>query len=155
MTMQRHDLPNDERLLALLADRTTDGLSTAEATELRKAFGNAENDALDVTAASFVAELAWARTFLPHASLDAVLASGRGQGVEPGSVVLLGPRGPVVPVRGPDECVRHKALDLLGDLALAGVPLLGRFEVVRGTHALHHALVRAVTAPEQRRPRSG
>jgi UDP-3-O-[3-hydroxymyristoyl] N-acetylglucosamine deacetylase len=111
--------------------------------------------ALDVTPQSFVDELAWARTFLPHASLDAVLASGRGQGVEPGSVVLLGPRGPVVPVRGPDECVRHKALDLLGDLALAGVPLRGRFEVVRGTHALHHALVRAITGPARPRPRSG
>ncbi|MEZ4320070.1 MAG: UDP-3-O-acyl-N-acetylglucosamine deacetylase [Myxococcota bacterium] len=100
--------------------------------------------ALAVDPGSFRRELAWARTFLPHAMLDAVVAAGRGRGAEPGSVVLLGARGPLVPVRGPDECVRHKALDLLGDLALAGLPLRGRFEVVRGTHALHHALVRAV-----------
>ncbi|MCB9673683.1 MAG: UDP-3-O-acyl-N-acetylglucosamine deacetylase [Alphaproteobacteria bacterium] len=99
---------------------------------------------LAVTPASFRAELAWARTFLPHADLDAVQAAGRGRGAGPGSVVLLGARGPLVPLRGPDEPIRHKALDLLGDLALVGAPLRGRFEVTRGTHALHHALVREV-----------
>lgn len=111
---------------------------------------------LRVTPEAFRRELAWARTFLPHASLDAVLAAGRGRGAGPGSVVLLGARGPLVPVRSADECVRHKALDLLGDLALLGGPVRGRFEVTRGTHALHHALVRAVSASESPAPsRSG
>ena len=111
---------------------------------------------LDLTPASFRDELAWARTFLPHAALDAVLASGRGQGVDPGSVVVLGPRGPLVPVRGAQECARHKALDLLGDLALAGAPIRGRFHVERGTHALHQALVRRLLKePAPPPPRSG
>jgi len=92
----------------------------------------------------FHEELCWARTFLPHRMLGAVHAAGRGRGAKPGSVVVLGERGPLVPVRSADECVRHKALDLLGDLALFGAPVRGRFELVRGTHALHQALVREV-----------
>ncbi len=112
--------------------------------------------ALEVTPAAFREQLAWARTFLPHTTLDAVLDAGLGRGVDPGAVVVLGARGPLVPVRSADECVRHKALDLLGDLALVGAPVLGRFEVERGTHALHQALVRAVIeAPGPPPPRSG
>jgi hypothetical protein len=57
MTMQRHDLPNDERLQALLADRATDGLSNAEANELRDQLGAADTDALDTTASAL--QLHW------------------------------------------------------------------------------------------------
>ena len=57
MTMQRHDLPNDERLQALLADRATDGLSSAEATELHARLGAADTDALEATAAAL--QLHW------------------------------------------------------------------------------------------------
>ncbi len=38
-----------------------------------------------------------------------------------------------------DECVRHKLLDVVGDLALAGLPLLGAYRSVRGGHKLNHA----------------
>ncbi len=41
----------------------------------------------------------------------------------------------------PDECCRHKALDLIGDLALIGRPLLGRVVAEKGGHAMHVALV--------------
>ncbi|MCB9668548.1 MAG: UDP-3-O-acyl-N-acetylglucosamine deacetylase [Alphaproteobacteria bacterium] len=91
-----------------------------------------------------------ARTFLLHAQLDAVLAAGQGQGVRPGGVVVWGPRGSLVPLRSPDEPARHKALDLLGDLALVGCPVRGRFTVDRGSHALHVALVRAFAPPRSR-----
>jgi UDP-3-O-[3-hydroxymyristoyl] N-acetylglucosamine deacetylase len=97
---------------------------------------------LVVTPESFVRELCWARTFVPHASLPEQVASGRGRGAGPGDVVVWGPRGPLVPVRSADEPVRHKALDALGDLALAS-PLFARFEVERGSHALHLAALRA------------
>lgn len=97
---------------------------------------------IDVTPESFVRELCWARTFLPHDDLAAARAAGRGAGATPGTVVVWGRRGPLVPVRSPDEPVRHKALDLLGDLALAG-PVRGRIVVERGTHALHQALLAA------------
>lgn len=45
-----------------------------------------------------------------------------------------------------DECVRHKILDFVGDLALAGMPLVGHFEVYRAGHALHHSLLRQLFA---------
>jgi UDP-3-O-[3-hydroxymyristoyl] N-acetylglucosamine deacetylase len=52
-------------------------------------------------------------------------------------------RGPMNPggLRAPDECCRHKALDLIGDLALLGRPLLGHVIAERAGHAMHAALV--------------
>jgi UDP-3-O-[3-hydroxymyristoyl] N-acetylglucosamine deacetylase len=50
---------------------------------------------------------------------------------------VLNPEG----LRFPDECCRHKALDLIGDLALIGRPLLGHVVAERAGHAMHAALV--------------
>jgi UDP-3-O-[3-hydroxymyristoyl] N-acetylglucosamine deacetylase len=47
-------------------------------------------------------------------------------------------------LRRPDDFVRHKALDALGDLALAGYPILGRYEASCAGHALNNQLVRAL-----------
>ena len=60
---------------------------------------------------------------------------------EQNAIVLTddGIRNP--PLRFPDEFVRHKVLDLIGDLALLGHPLLGRVEADRAGHAMHTALV--------------
>ncbi len=49
-------------------------------------------------------------------------------------------------MRFADEFVRHKILDAVGDLALAGAPLLARFEGVRSGHALNNRLLRALFA---------
>ena len=49
-------------------------------------------------------------------------------------------------LRFPDEFVRHKTLDLMGDLALLGVPLQGHVKVMRGGHALHQALLAEIRA---------
>ena len=49
-------------------------------------------------------------------------------------------------LRRPEEMVRHKALDALGDLYLLGAPLIGRFEGLYSGHAVNNALVRAVLA---------
>ena len=50
------------------------------------------------------------------------------------------------PLRFPDEVGRHKALDLIGDLALAGLPLLGRVEAHKAGHSLHTQLVSRLLA---------
>jgi UDP-3-O-[3-hydroxymyristoyl] N-acetylglucosamine deacetylase len=55
---------------------------------------------------------------------------------------VLNPDG----LRFPDEFVRHKALDAIGDLALAGAPLLGAYRSVRGGHKLNHAVLSALMA---------
>jgi UDP-3-O-[3-hydroxymyristoyl] N-acetylglucosamine deacetylase len=49
-------------------------------------------------------------------------------------------------LRYADECARHKVLDVVGDLALAGLPLLGAFRSVRGGHKLNHAVLTALLA---------
>jgi UDP-3-O-[3-hydroxymyristoyl] N-acetylglucosamine deacetylase len=55
---------------------------------------------------------------------------------------VLNPEG----LRFPDEFARHKALDALGDLTLAGAPLLGTYRSVRGGHRLNHAVLSALMA---------
>src|SRR5437660_10885051 len=54
------------------------------------------------------------------------------------------------PLRFPDEFGRHKALDLIGDLALAGLPLLARVEAHKAGHALHTQLVSRLLADPSR-----
>jgi len=55
---------------------------------------------------------------------------------------LLNPEG----LRFADECARHKVLDVVGDLALAGLPLLAAYRSVRGGHKLNHAVLTALMA---------
>ena len=55
---------------------------------------------------------------------------------------ILNPEG----LRRPDEFVRHKALDAIGDLYVLGAPILGRFEGVKAGHTINNALVRALLA---------
>src|SRR6202008_1211039 len=55
---------------------------------------------------------------------------------------LLNPEG----LRYADECVRHKVLDAIGDLALAGRPLLGAYRSYRGGHKLNYAVLSALLA---------
>jgi UDP-3-O-[3-hydroxymyristoyl] N-acetylglucosamine deacetylase len=105
---------------------------------------------LDLTLdeAVFRRELADARTFGFLHEVDALRAMGlaRGGSLENAIVIdqgaVLNPEG----LRRPDEFVRHKMLDAIGDLYLLGGPILGRFESCCGGHALNNALARAVAA---------
>jgi UDP-3-O-[3-hydroxymyristoyl] N-acetylglucosamine deacetylase len=55
---------------------------------------------------------------------------------------VLNPEG----LRYPDEFVRHKVLDAVGDLALAGLPLIAAYKTIRGGHKLNHAVLSALMA---------
>ncbi len=101
---------------------------------------------LAVDPARFVAELAPARTFGFLAEVEALKARGLARGGSLENAVVVGPDRVLNPegLRFPDEFVRHKALDLVGDLALLGLPLRGRVSVSRGGHQLHTRLVRAL-----------
>ena len=60
-------------------------------------------------------------------------------------MLVIGPKGPIDNAyRFPDEPARHKLLDLIGDLALVGRPLVARVHAVRSGHALNHAAARAL-----------
>lgn len=88
--------------------------------------------------------IAPARTFVLFADLGPLQDSGRGKGLLPRDVLVLGPRGALVPQRLEREWARHKLLDLLGDLALLGCPVRGAFHIERGSHLLHLELLRAL-----------
>lgn len=94
-------------------------------------------------------ELLRARTFGFAADEARLRADGLAAGVQDGNVIVFDGEGPCVPLREPDEPVRHKALDALGDMYLLGRPFAGTLRVNRGSHALHHRLVkRSLASPE-------
>lgn len=100
---------------------------------------------------AFVREIARARTFGFLEDVDRMRAAGLALGGSlDNAVVIDGDRvlnegG----LRYPDEFVRHKILDAVGDLYLAGAPVLGRFEGVQSGHALNNALLRRLFADPQ------
>ena len=104
--------------------------------------------ALDIKAETFRRDIARARTFGFLRDVASLWNAGYalGASLENTLVVsdnrILNPEGP----RFPDEFVRHKVLDAVGDLALAGAPLLGTYRSVRGVHKLNHALLCALMA---------
>ncbi|WP_073252631.1 UDP-3-O-acyl-N-acetylglucosamine deacetylase [Shimia gijangensis] len=103
-----------------------------------------QDKSLTMANGSFVRELCDSRTFCRKSDVDAMHASGLALGgtLENAVVVdgddILSPGG----LRHNDEAVRHKMLDALGDLYLAGAPILGKYTGVRAGHALTNALLR-------------
>ncbi len=101
---------------------------------------------LEVTPERYASEIAPARTFGFAADLDQLRDMGliRGASLENAVCfngnVVMNPGG----LRFTDECCRHKALDLIGDLALIGRPLLGHVIAERAGHAMHVALVNRI-----------
>jgi UDP-3-O-[3-hydroxymyristoyl] N-acetylglucosamine deacetylase len=99
---------------------------------------------------SFRTELACSRTFTMAHEVDALREAGLAQGgsldnaIVVDGATVLNPTG----LRRPDEFVRHKMLDAVGDLSLAGAELCGRFVAHRTGHALNNRLLRALFADD-------
>jgi len=103
---------------------------------------------------NFEANLAPARTFVLENEAQELRAAGLGSHLSYEDVLVFGPDGPIEnKLRFSDECVRHKILDLLGDLTLLGRPLVGRIFARKSGHALNHALVRALKDQDAERGR--
>jgi UDP-3-O-[3-hydroxymyristoyl] N-acetylglucosamine deacetylase len=104
--------------------------------------------ALDLSPERFRREIARARTFGLMCDQARLWGAGYARGASFENTVvfdderLLNPEG----LRYADECVRHKVLDVVGDLALAGLPLLGAYRSVRGGHKLNNAVLTALLA---------
>ena len=121
--------------------------------------------AMDVEPDTFRRDLARARTFGFMRDVSKLWSAGYALGASLDNTVVvaedrvLNAEG----IRFPDEFVRHKAVDAIGDLALAGAPIIGAYRSVRGGHKLNHAVLSALMAdrsawayvemPESRRPR--
>jgi UDP-3-O-[3-hydroxymyristoyl] N-acetylglucosamine deacetylase len=112
-------------------------------------FHDRPNDAeLDFAETPFVKEVARARTFGFTHEVEAMRQAGLGRGGSLDNVIViddfhvLNPDG----LRSEDEFVKHKALDAVGDLYMAGHPIIGAFTGVKSGHAMNNQLVRAMLA---------
>lgn len=105
---------------------------------------------LPLTASSFKEEVSRARTFGFEREVAAMHAAGLGKGGTLDNAVVIANDGEKVlnegGLRYEDEFVRHKTLDAVGDLALAGAPIIGHFHGVRSGHAINNRLLRALFA---------
>ncbi len=101
-----------------------------------------------LTPESFAADLASARTFTMASEIESLKKAGLAKGGSLANAIVvedtqvMNPEG----LRWQDEFVRHKLLDVVGDLALAGGPLIGRFIGNRTGHTLNNKLLRALFA---------
>ena len=107
-----------------------------------------QEKSLNMSNGAFVRELCDSRTFCRQIDVDTMRANGLALGGSLENAVVfegdkvLSPGG----LRHADEPVRHKMLDALGDLALAGGPILGRYTGVRAGHAMTNRVLRALFA---------
>ena len=95
---------------------------------------------LEMDEQMFVDQIAPARTFGFLKEVEMLRQRGLALGGSLENAVVLGETGVLNPLRFEDEFVRHKILDVIGDLALVGHPIIGHLVVHRGGHALHTAL---------------
>lgn len=93
----------------------------------------------------FKKEIIPARTFCLKEEAEKLLEMGYGKGADYKNTLVMGKEGPLEnTLRFPDEPVRHKVLDLIGDLYLLGKPVKGRIIAVRSGHALNLELMKKI-----------
>ncbi|WP_182870533.1 UDP-3-O-acyl-N-acetylglucosamine deacetylase [Rhodopirellula sp. JC639] len=97
------------------------------------------------TPTRFSRDVAPARTFVTERQAQSLHARGVARHVSYQDLLVFGQDGPIEnEVRFKNECARHKALDLVGDLALVGVELVGKFISYRGGHRLNGRMAKAL-----------
>jgi UDP-3-O-[3-hydroxymyristoyl] N-acetylglucosamine deacetylase len=99
-----------------------------------------------VDAESFAREIAPARTFGYLHEVEALRSAGLARGGSLDNALVFAPDGPLTPLRWPNEVVRHKALDLIGDFALLGAWPQCDVISIKSGHRLHAQAVRALRA---------
>lgn len=104
--------------------------------------------AMRLVPGSFARDLAFARTFGFARDVDMLRAMGLARGGSLENAVVIGEDGIMNPegLRVEDEFIRHKMLDAVGDLMLAGAPIAGAYDAVQPGHGINNKLVRALLA---------
>ncbi len=106
---------------------------------------------LTITPDIFQREIASARTFCLESEVEELQHQGLGQGANYKNTLVLGEKGVIEnTLRFPDEFIRHKILDLMGDLCLVGIPLKAHIVALRSGHSLNLKLVRKINQQRQR-----
>ncbi|MDR2611695.1 MAG: UDP-3-O-acyl-N-acetylglucosamine deacetylase [Deltaproteobacteria bacterium] len=96
---------------------------------------------------AFVSQIAPARTFCLEKDVEAMQKAGKALGGGLDNAVVIGGSGRVLNPEGlrfRDECVRHKILDFVGDMSLAGLPVVGHFTAVKTGHTLNRSFLEAL-----------
>jgi UDP-3-O-[3-hydroxymyristoyl] N-acetylglucosamine deacetylase/3-hydroxyacyl-[acyl-carrier-protein] dehydratase len=107
-----------------------------------------------LTPDSFETGMAPARSFLLEVEAQQFRARGIGTHIGPRDILVIDSDGPIEnSYRWPNECVRHKIVDLIGDLALVGRPVIGRLVAYKSGHALNQQLVRKLYDAAQQQDR--
>jgi len=140
------EVRHGHRSAALLPADDFDGLDLDVTIRFAHAAIGVQRCRVQLTADVFLDDIAHARTFGFMNEVEQLRASGLGRGASLDNTVaiedgrVLNPEG----LRFDDEFVRHKLLDAIGDLALAGAPICGRFVADQPGHALNARLVQAL-----------
>ena len=115
-----------------------------------------QNLTVEITPESFIREIAFARTFVLESEVAALQAAGYGRRMTHQDLLVFDANGHVIDneLRAPDEAVRHKILDCLGDFALIGTDLRGYFNAYRSGHRQNHDLVRRILLTHRSETRS-
>jgi UDP-3-O-[3-hydroxymyristoyl] N-acetylglucosamine deacetylase len=146
----------DEGETWIMAGPAARGLSLAVAVQYDGTVAARQTHWLQLTRARFEEELAPARTFALGDELDALRAQGLAKGGSEENAFAVLRNGYSGSLRFDDEVVRHKMLDLVGDLALCGERFHGHVVAVRPSHRANVALARALRAafdrPDAARP---
>jgi UDP-3-O-[3-hydroxymyristoyl] N-acetylglucosamine deacetylase len=100
----------------------------------------------EVDSARFQADIAGARTFAYLHEIESLWARGLGRGGSLENALVFAPDGPMQPLRWPDEPVRHKVLDLIGDFALLGSWPHCEVVAIKSGHELHASMTRSLRA---------
>jgi UDP-3-O-[3-hydroxymyristoyl] N-acetylglucosamine deacetylase len=98
----------------------------------------------EIDAERYQNELAGARTFAYLHEIEALWSRGLGRGGSLENALVFAPEGPMQPLRWPNEAVRHKVLDLIGDLALLGAWPQCEIVAIKSGHELHASITRAL-----------
>ena len=109
-----------------------------------------QSKTLDMSNGSFVRELCDSRTFCRHSEVESMRSKGLALGGSYENAVVVDGKNILSPggFRHLDEPVRHKMLDALGDIALAGYPIIGHYVGFRAGHGITHGLLRSLFADE-------
>jgi UDP-3-O-acyl N-acetylglucosamine deacetylase len=131
--------------VVLAAAPSSGGLSVTYILDYGQHFVHCQSLTLDVTRETFLDGIAGARTYVLRPEVDAFIKLGLGRGATPENTIVLEEDGRLsAAARFPEECTRHKILDLLGDLFLCGSFVSARVIGYKSGHATNIRLAKAI-----------
>jgi UDP-3-O-acyl N-acetylglucosamine deacetylase len=134
-------IENDIALAAIPAE----GLQITYTLDYGQHFVRSQSATVRMSRETFLKEIAPARTYVLRPEVDAFIKLGLGKGATPENTLVLEEDGRITgDLRFPDECARHKILDMIGDLSLIGGVLSGRLIGYKSGHATNAQLARAI-----------